>query len=505
MTRSRYTSRQSIGLIVILLVLLSACDSGGSSGGTETVVVSTGDDVNGPELPETDPDAGPDSEDDGLVSEEDLQLARELTWLYDKMKTEYLWYDQTPDLDYLTFDTADELLEAMIDREQDRFSYLTTLEQNTASQTATNVTYGFRTLTSVQPFQVIRVYNGSSADDADVMRGDLITRIGDINIVDEQSARDAWALVSDRTDGSTLEFEFQRENVDEPLVHQLTASEVSRQTVDAALTRTDATGEEMGYLNIFEFRSKTDDELRSAFLRFQNNNVTSLIVDLRDNGGGSIRTIAVLGSLILGQAEAGKPFIEFRFSDLGETIFSSEGFITGYDLTAEDNAAPMRSVHIITSNRTCSASEILINSLSPYIPVSVSGTTTCGKPYGFYGRGFEDKSVLWAINFQSDNARGEGGWVNGIEPTCEVSDFQIFPYGDRRDRHLSSAVQYLETGACTESETLADSSTLTMRQSAITDFGVDTDVGQVRQQSVPYRSVVYNPEWTPAITPDRQR
>jgi len=471
MVLSRTIYRVVAVCFIAPLLLVSAC-GGGGSGGVPVEISSEGTTTDGITT-----DDGTTT--DGLMV--DPQLQRELTWLYDKLKTEYLWYQDTPDLDYLDFDSAEDLLEAMVDRNQDRFSYITSAERNTQSQTATNVTYGFRARTSVQPFEIVRVYNGSSAAEADMQRGDKITRIGSIDILDAESAVEAWALVSARTEGSELDFEFEREGQTQPMSARLAATEVSRQTVDSVL----ANDLGLGYLNIFEFRSKTDNELRNAFAFFGAKSVDRLIIDLRDNGGGSIRSIAVLGSLILGQARAGETFIDFRFSDLGEAIFQSPDYTTGYNLGIEDNAVPMQAVHIIASGATCSASEILINSLRPYIDVSVSGTTTCGKPFGFYGRRFEDKSVLWAINFQSDNALGQGGWVEGLAPTCEVRDFQIFPYGDTRDRHFLSAVNFLSSGDCTVPVELSVNS---RRRANLTGSGHS----------------VYEPVWRINDQPDRQ-
>lgn len=381
----------------------------------------------------------------------DDQTVRELDWVYDKMKSEYLWYKETPDVDAQSFSTAADLLDAMKVQSKDRFSYIIGAQQNSDNQQAVSTTFGFRVYTGVQPFQIVRVYKGGSADRAGVERADLITRIGGVSITDEASGDAAWDLVREGLgeEGYTLEFAFERE--DGTVWSETLESEVlSRQTLDSYGSFTLNGGSDVvGYMSLYEWRSKTGDELRNAFEYFGTKSIDSLVIDLRYNQGGSIRTVAELGSLILGGVSAGSPFIDFRFSDLGEVIFENEGFTTGYELGEEANSvSTIERVHIITSDRTCSASEILINSLRSYMDVQVTGTTTCGKPHGFYGRKFEDKSVLWAINFQSDNADGEGGWINGLQPTCPLEGFGIYPWGDRRDKHLESALDYITTGSC---------------------------------------------------------
>ena len=60
-------------------------------------------------------------------------------------------------------------------------------------------------------------------------------------------------------------------------------------------------GNKIGYLMYNQFSSSFDDELNAAFLTFKNENITDLILDLRYNGGGSVRTATYLGAMITGQ------------------------------------------------------------------------------------------------------------------------------------------------------------------------------------------------------------
>ena len=50
-----------------------------------------------------------------------------------------------------------------------------------------------------------------------------------------------------------------------------------------------------------QFASSFDGELNAAFATLQSENITDLIVDLRYNGGGSVRTATYLGGMVTGQ------------------------------------------------------------------------------------------------------------------------------------------------------------------------------------------------------------
>ncbi len=70
-------------------------------------------------------------------------------------------------------------------------------------------------------------------------------------------------------------------------------------------------------------------------------------------------------------------------------------------------------VFVLTTGSTCSASESIINSLQGVnVQVVQIGSTTCGKPYGFYPT--DNCAVTYfSIQFQSVNAMGFGNYPDG--------------------------------------------------------------------------------------------
>ena len=72
---------------------------------------------------------------------------------------------------------------------------------------------------------------------------------------------------------------------------------------------------------------------------------------------------------------------------------------------------------VITTQASASASELVINSLRPFIPVVIVGDRTYGKPVGQYAIPFCDK-ILAPVSFQLRNANGEGDFFDGLPPTA---------------------------------------------------------------------------------------
>ena len=86
---------------------------------------------------------------------------------------------------------------------------------------------------------------------------------------------------------------------------------------------------------------------------------------------------------------------------------------------------------MITTRGSASASELVINSLRPFMPVTIIGDTTYGKPVGQYGLRFCDK-VLYPVAFSIKNANLEGDFFDGLPVDCAAGDDYTHQLGDPR-------------------------------------------------------------------------
>lgn len=138
-------------------------------------------------------------------------------------------------------------------------------------------------------------------------------------------------------------------------------------------------GTSIGYLMYNAFNSDYNSELNDAFGEFSAAGVTELVLDLRYNGGGSVQTAAYLGSMVTGQFTGSvysKLFYNENLSS-NDVDFLFTNSISGGGTI---NSLNLSRVYVLTTNRrTASASELVINSLSPYIDVIVIGENTVGK------------------------------------------------------------------------------------------------------------------------------
>jgi C-terminal processing protease CtpA/Prc len=188
-----------------------------------------------------------------------------------------------------------------------------------------------------------------------------------------------------------------------------------------------------------------EDELRQAFTSFQEAGVQRLVIDLRYNSGGLLSTAALLGSLIDGGA-AGEPLIIETYNDKNQSLNRARLMFE----TPEAVSVP--EVVFLATGRTASASEQVINGLSPYLNVRMVGSRTLGKPVGADSWVHCDYAIA-PITFHSLNAAGQGDYFNGIQPECEVPDDLLHRLGDPEEAQLQAALRLLDGKSCVEEET----------------------------------------------------
>jgi hypothetical protein len=114
-------------------------------------------------------------------------------------------------------------------------------------------------------------------------------------------------------------------------------------------------------------------------------------------------------------------------------------------------------VFVLTGSGTCSASESILNGLAgvDVQPIQV-GSTTCGKPYGFYPQ--DNCGITYfSIQFKGVNAKGFGDYADGFTPGaitpgglpgCAVADDFGHALGDAAEARLAAALAYRTSPTC---------------------------------------------------------
>ena len=357
----------------------------------------------------------------------------------DIMGDYYLWYDRVPAIDITSLASPEEVMRAMTYTELDHWSVM---QQQTERREyfdegrfqGLGYTLG---VDADGGLRISWVHEGSAAGRSGLDRGALIVAINGQPIealssfqINEELSRDVVVHTIRELDGTVHDVELEQGDVDITSVKYTTVIDTQQGPI--------------GYLMFTTFVLPGEDELRAAFTQFRDRGVTRLVIDLRYNGGGLLRTAALLGSLIERSA-AGRPLIVETYNDQHSDLNRERLMFE------TDEGVDASHVVFLTTGRTASASEQVINGLSPYVTVDVVGTTTLGKPVGADSWDFCD-FTLAPITFHSLNADGAGDYYQGIQPACVVEDDLLHGLGDPSEAQLAAALRLLAGEPCVESK-----------------------------------------------------
>ena len=195
-------------------------------------------------------------------------------------------------------------------------------------------------------------------------------------------------------------------------------------------------GKKIAYLMYTQFSQGFDQELNSVFSEFKSDGVDELILDLRYNRGGLTKTALYLSGMITGQF-TGQIFsqkiwnkkVTDYYESIDRTDWMKDLFVSEMDDKTVINSLNLNRVYIITSSNSASASEMLINGLSPFINVIQLGEATYGKNVGGLAVVYDyidntnrtinpDHSyAISPITFRVANSEGFSDYANGLKPS----------------------------------------------------------------------------------------
>jgi hypothetical protein len=413
----------------------------------------------------------------------------ENTWLRSWSHETYLWYDEIVDRDPGAFSTPDyfEQLRSFAltssGNEKDRFHFtVPTQEWRQLSQSGVSAGYGaeFAVLAAAPPRNVVVAFTepGSPATTApaNLQRGARLLEIDGVDVINANGdgAIDTLnAGLFPSAPGETHSFTVSDAGLPGTRSFTMASTTVTADPVQNVSTIDLPGGGRVGYLLFNAHIATAEQELVDAIEQLAADNVDDLVLDLRYNGGGFLVIASQLAYMIAGPVPtAGRIFEDIQFNDQ----HPSTDPVTGAALvplpfvdetiglsTTAGIALPILNlprVFILSGPNTCSASESIINSLRGVgVQVLQFGSTSCGKPYGFYPTD-NCGTTYFTIQFRGVNDAGFGDYVDGFAPAnstspaatllpgCSVADDFSRSLGDPAEARLAAALNYRDLAIC---------------------------------------------------------
>jgi carboxyl-terminal processing protease len=399
-------------------------------------------------------------------------LSDEKAWIKNYVQSAYLWYQDIPAVNagapqysdenavYGSLDNYFQALKSPLvtasGAKKDKFSFTYPTKQwEQLFASGITFSYGiewqYSSKTAPWQLQVLYVAPNSPADNAGIARGDQLKSIDSLAVDGSDSGVDKKvnaALYPNTT--AKHSFVISRAGSSDKTIDLIPGNVTSSPVL---MSKTlDHNGSKVGYMVFNEHIATAEQQLINSVSQFKADQIDSLVLDMRYNGGGYLYIASELAYMIAGAgATQGKVFEQLQYNDKrkadtadGKTIFYSESCILNIAGKCT-NEKPLPSLNlkqlfVITTESTCSASEAIINGLRGVdIDVQIIGNTTCGKPYGFVGKSNCGISYF-PMEFQGVNAKGSGDYADGFKATCAAKDDLSKPLGDVNEGMLSAAL-----------------------------------------------------------------
>ncbi|MFP4092451.1 MAG: S41 family peptidase [Cyclobacteriaceae bacterium] len=394
-----------------------------------------------------------------FTAEDSLKMA-----VFQVMDEWYLWNDEIPEVNVDEYETADALMDAMMNKTYDKWSYIENEEDYDALfDRGEYKGYGIRmAFDDKGQLRVAFVYNDSPFGRAGVDRSWIIDKINGASVktlaengtLNEVLAAESHTFDLIKPDGTTATLPMSKSTIGMNTVTEVEVFQLE--------------GAKVGYLSFVSFLATSEAELDVAFQQFKAENIDELIVDLRYNGGGRVNIAEMMASNIMGNGGVGRNFLKYRHND----DKSAE-----YDQTVPFNSAKipldLDRLIVITSSGSASASELLINGLLPFVDVVLIGDDTYGKPVGSRPFRFGGYAIN-PISFKVLNDIDEGEYFGGLQADAYVVDDLSHKLGDPEEARLKEALYFIENGSFTG---LNARSSQQLREQQIELEGIQREIG----------------------------
>lgn len=264
---------------------------------------------------------------------------------------------------------------------------------------------------------VVKTIKGSPADGKGMKKGDILTQVDDHKVKITESLDEIVKKIKGE-EGTKVSLTFRRGS--DFKTYKLTRRSVENPTVETKMLKNN-----IGYLSILEFDEITVTQFETGLAKLKKQGAESLIIDLRDNPGGLLKSVTQIAEKILPK---------------GTIVYTEDKDGNKKYYKDEDNQQLHMPLCILTNENSASASEILAGAVKDRNAGTLVGEKTFGKGIvqGFFDVG--DGSYVKLTYSSYYTPAGHNIHKKGIKPDVTVKDNTK----TKADEQLQKAVEILE-------------------------------------------------------------
>lgn len=272
---------------------------------------------------------------------------------------------------------------------------------------------------------ILSPIKGSPAEEAGLRSGDIITKVNGVSYTGEELSKASSAMKGE--EGTKVKIEILRGE-------EILEFEIERRTVQVNSIEIKMLDNNIGYMQISSFDDGTYEDFMKKYEELKNKNMTSLIIDLRNNGGGIVNESLEMADTMVSK---------------GKTLLITTGKNEGEEITKakKEKIINIPIVFLVNEN-TASASEILIAAVRENEENCVIvGTKTYGKGVIQTIFNLADGSGLKLTTNEYFTPNKNTINKVGIKPDYEVKlpdDKTVYDIEEIEDTQLQKAIELLK-------------------------------------------------------------
>lgn len=263
--------------------------------------------------------------------------------------------------DFAKEDLEKSLYKGLVEGLNDPYSVYYTKEEYEDMMVSTTGTYygigaGLSQNMDTMIVTITKVYRGTPAEEAGLKNGDIIISVEDLDATSMEVSELVQHIRGEA--GTKVHMTIYREATEETLEFDVERRHVELPSIEGEMLENN-----IGYIQITEFQSKTDEQFEEMLLGLKEQGMQGLIVDVRANPGGLLSSVVNLCDFIL--PEGLIVYVEDSFGNKEEYV--------------SDKAAVQIPMVVLIDENSASASEIFAGALKDFQYATLVGKTTYGK------------------------------------------------------------------------------------------------------------------------------
>lgn len=279
--------------------------------------------------------------------------------------------------------------------------------------------------TEKNAIRVIAPIEGSPAEEAGIKPGDYIVKVDGEEVTGENITEATNKMKG--KEGTKVKIQILRDD-------QTIDMEVERKNVKINHVESEVLEDNIGYLKISTFDEGCSKEFEQKLQDLQNKNIKSLIIDLRNNGGGIVDEALAIADL---------------FTDKDVTLLITKDKNGNEEIRKSQSDKKVDlPVVVLTNENTASASELLVGVLKDYNIAKSVGTVTFGKGVIQELLTLPDESGLKITTNEYYTPKGSKINKIGIEPDEKVElpdEYKnVLDVPKDKDTQLNKAIELLK-------------------------------------------------------------